>query len=91
MQRSLIAAARRRSPSPPRPAARRSGCDYVEHDGDDRTRPTFKVGLNTDIGGLNDRGFNHLAYVGLQQAQARLGVQTRVVPVRRRPPTTSRT
>src|SRR5437868_8535176 len=25
----------------------------------------FKVGLVTDIGGLNDHGFNHLAYVGL--------------------------
>jgi basic membrane protein A and related proteins len=39
----------------------------------------FKVGLVTDIGGLNDRGFNHLAYVGLQKAQSDLGVQTRVV------------
>ena len=33
----------------------------------------------TDTGGLNDRGFNHLAYVGLQNAQRTLGVQTRVV------------
>ncbi|HVW89765.1 MAG TPA: BMP family ABC transporter substrate-binding protein [Gaiellaceae bacterium] len=40
---------------------------------------TFKVGLSTDIGGLNDRGFNHLAYVGLQKAAKDLGVQTRVV------------
>ncbi|MGH3002004.1 MAG: BMP family lipoprotein [Gaiellaceae bacterium] len=39
----------------------------------------FKVGLSTDTGGLNDRGFNHLAYVGLQKAAADLGVQTRVV------------
>jgi basic membrane protein A and related proteins len=39
----------------------------------------FKVGLVTDIGGLNDRGFNHLAYVGLQNAAKDLGVQTRVV------------
>jgi len=39
----------------------------------------FKVGLSTDIGGLNDRSFNHLAYVGLQKAQQDLGVQTRVV------------
>ena len=29
---------------------------------------TFKVGLVTDIGGLNDRGFNHLSYLGLQRA-----------------------
>jgi basic membrane protein A len=39
----------------------------------------FKVGLSTDTGGLNDRGFNHLAYVGLQKAGRQLGVQTRVV------------
>ena len=39
----------------------------------------FKVGLVTDTGGLNDRGFNHLAYVGLQQAQSELGVQARVI------------
>jgi basic membrane protein A and related proteins len=39
----------------------------------------FKVGLSTDTGGLNDRSFNHLAYVGLQRAAGDLGVQTRVV------------
>jgi basic membrane protein A len=37
-----------------------------------------KIGLVTDIGGLNDRGFNHLSYVGLQRAQQELGVQTQV-------------
>ena len=37
-----------------------------------------KIGLVTDVGGLNDRGFNHLSYVGLQRAQRELGVQTRV-------------
>jgi basic membrane protein A len=40
---------------------------------------TFRVGLSTDIGGLNDRSFNHLAYVGLQRAAKDLGVETRVV------------
>src|SRR5215472_16745660 len=30
--------------------------------------PTVKVGLVTDTGGLNDKGFNHLAYLGLQKA-----------------------
>ncbi|MBV8561498.1 MAG: BMP family ABC transporter substrate-binding protein [Actinobacteria bacterium] len=40
---------------------------------------TLKVGLVTDIGGLNDHGFNHLAYLGLQQAAKQLGVQTRVL------------
>ena len=37
-----------------------------------------KIGLVTDIGGLNDRGFNHLSYVGLQRAGSELGVQTKV-------------
>ncbi len=33
-----------------------------------------KVCLVTDIGGLNDRGFNHLADVGLMNAESQLGV-----------------
>jgi basic membrane protein A and related proteins len=37
-----------------------------------------KIGLVTDIGGLNDRGFNHLSYVGLQRAGRELGVKTQV-------------
>src|SRR4051794_22004299 len=37
-----------------------------------------KVGLVTDIGQLNDRGFNHLAYVGLLQAQKALGISYRI-------------
>ena len=39
---------------------------------------TIKVGLVTDIGGLNDRGFNHLAFVGLQSAEKKLGVSGQV-------------
>ena len=39
----------------------------------------FKVGLVTDLGGLNDRGFNHLAYLGLQKAATDFGVGTRVL------------
>jgi basic membrane protein A and related proteins len=38
----------------------------------------IKIGLVTDVGGLNDRGFNHLAYLGVQEAAAKLGVQYRV-------------
>jgi basic membrane protein A and related proteins len=38
----------------------------------------LKVGLVTDTNQLNDRGFNHLAYVGLLRAQKRLGVAGRV-------------
>ena len=37
-----------------------------------------KVGLVTDVGQLNDRGFNQLAYQGLKRAQRELGVQGRV-------------
>jgi basic membrane protein A and related proteins len=39
----------------------------------------FKVGLVTDIGGLNDRGFNQLANKGLQQAVKQLKIQGRVL------------
>jgi basic membrane protein A len=38
----------------------------------------FSVCLVTDIGGLNDKSFNHLAYVGLQAAQ-KSGVKGRVI------------
>src|SRR3989442_12734844 len=38
----------------------------------------LRVGMVTDASGLNDRGFNHLAYIGLQQAQRRLGAQVQV-------------
>jgi basic membrane protein A len=40
---------------------------------------TIKVGLVTDLGQLNDRGFNQLAYQGLKRAQRELRVQGRVV------------
>ncbi len=38
-----------------------------------------KVGLVTDVGQLNDRGFNQLAYEGVQQAERELGVEIRVL------------
>ena len=42
---------------------------------------TFKVGLVTDIGGLNDRGFNQLANQGLQRAikQLKVKVQAQIM------------
>ena len=40
---------------------------------------SIKVGLVTDIGGLNDRSFNALANEGLQQAQDELGIENRVL------------
>jgi basic membrane protein A len=39
----------------------------------------IKVGLVTDIGGLNDRGFNSLANQGLERAASDLGVEIRVL------------
>ena len=39
----------------------------------------LKVGLVTDIGGLNDRSFNQLANEGLERAKSELGVETRVL------------
>jgi basic membrane protein A len=43
------------------------------------SQKAIKVGLVTDIGGLNDRGFNQLAYQGLKRAQSQLGVDGRVL------------
>ena len=42
----------------------------------------LRVCLITDIGGLNDRGFNSLANQGLEQAASELGVETRVLESR---------
>ncbi len=41
--------------------------------------PSIKVGVVTDIGGLDDRSFNYLANKGLERAQSELGVNGRVV------------
>jgi basic membrane protein A len=38
-----------------------------------------KIGMVTDIGGLNDRGFNASAYQGLKRAQSELGADIRVI------------
>ena len=38
----------------------------------------IRVALVTDIGGLNDRGFNALANTGLERAESQLGIQGRV-------------
>jgi basic membrane protein A and related proteins len=39
----------------------------------------INVGLVTDIGGLNDRGFNSLANKGLEDAKSQLGLEGRVL------------
>jgi basic membrane protein A len=51
-----------------------TGAQTEEGDGEQ-----MRIGLVTDIGGLNDRGFNQLAYQGLQQAESELGVEIRVL------------
>jgi basic membrane protein A and related proteins len=38
----------------------------------------IKVAVITDIGGLNDKGFNALAYKGLKEAESQYGVKGRV-------------
>jgi basic membrane protein A and related proteins len=43
------------------------------------TEKKIRVGLVTDIGGLNDRSFNALANAGLERAKAELGAETRVL------------
>jgi basic membrane protein A len=45
----------------------------------DSGKKKIRIGMVTDIGGLNDRGFNALAYKGLQQAKSQLGADIRVV------------
>jgi basic membrane protein A len=42
-------------------------------------KKSIKAGVVTDIGGLNDRSFNFLANKGLEDAEADLGVQGRVL------------
>ena len=47
----------------------------------DLTQPEkkLKVGMVTDIGGLNDRSFNEAAYKGLQRAESELGAEIRAL------------
>jgi basic membrane protein A len=45
----------------------------------EQTEEKLKVGLITDLGQLNDDGFNELAFRGLRRAEKELGVQGRVI------------
>jgi basic membrane protein A len=47
--------------------------------GQSEEKPAIKVGLVTDIGGLNDRSFNQLANEGLERAKSELGVEGQAV------------
>jgi basic membrane protein A len=48
----------------------------------DAEQDTVKVALVTDLGQLNDRGFNQLAYEGLKRAEKELGIEIRVAQSR---------
>src|SRR5438270_4555003 len=41
--------------------------------------PKAKVALVTDIGGLNDNGFNHLAYTGYKKAETQYNFKEQVI------------
>jgi basic membrane protein A and related proteins len=61
-----------------------AGCGGGDDGGDAAGTTTqaesdVRVALVTDVGQLNDRGFNQLAYEGLKRAGSELGIQTRVV------------
>jgi basic membrane protein A len=67
-------------------AALAAGCgsDDEESGGDSAAQSTpaqktIKVGMVTDIGGLNDRSFNSLAYAGLKRGESELGAEIRAL------------
>ena len=52
-----------------------TACGATTTPGGNTSTKKIRVGLVTDVGGLNDKGFNHLADLGLQKAQTDLGIQ----------------
>lgn len=53
--------------------------DETSSSGSSGKGKSIKVGLVTDIGGLNDRSFNQLANAGLTRAEKELGIDGRVL------------
>jgi basic membrane protein A len=43
------------------------------------SKSNFKLGVVTDVGGLNDHGFNHLAYEGMLEAEKKFGIKGEVL------------
>ena len=68
---------------------RRGGGIDDRPDRDPAAEP-LRVGLITDLGQLDDNGFNELAFKGLKRAESELGIKGRVIESAP-PPTTSRT
>ena len=42
-------------------------------------KETIKVGMVSDVGGINDESFNQSAYEGLKQAEKELGIEIKVI------------
>jgi basic membrane protein A and related proteins len=55
------------------------GDDNAADTGTTTAESDVRVALVTDVGQLNDRGFNQLAYQGLKRAEKELGIGIRVV------------
>jgi basic membrane protein A and related proteins len=49
-----------------------------DDDGDGGDGDAIKVGLVTDTGGVDDRGFNEFSINGLEKAEAELGIEQRI-------------
>ena len=60
-------------------AAGCGGDDEASDTGTTTAKSDVRVALVTDVGQLNDRGFNQLAYQGLKRAEKELGIKIRVV------------
>jgi basic membrane protein A and related proteins len=62
-----------------------AACGSDEESGGDESAATqeadkkIKIGMVTDVGGLNDRSFNESAYKGLKRAESELGAEIRVI------------
>jgi basic membrane protein A and related proteins len=52
-----------------------TACGATSSTGSGTSTKKIRVGLVTDVGGLNDKGFNHLADLGLEKAKTELGIQ----------------
>src|SRR5436190_13194172 len=56
-----------------------SGSTTTTGGGNTPAAPKAKVALVTDIGGLNDNGFNHLAYTGYKKAETQYGFPEKII------------
>jgi basic membrane protein A len=60
-----------------------AGCGGDDSEGTQETAAeggeNVRVGLITDVGQLNDRGFNQLAFEGVKRAEKELGIESRVI------------